>query len=111
MLHLRATGFAPLTLTGPNALNFTAAWDPRLGLATLGLAAAVDYEAFAAAHLLPQLSFSLRFVFADGSRQSPGTAYHVTVLDEDDARPSHLRFASGGSVVAGAIGSVIGTLS
>jgi hypothetical protein len=100
-----------IELTGANALNFSARWNPGLGLATLGLAAPVDYEYFAAAHLPTQLSFSLRFVFADGSRQSPSTVYRVAVLDQDDTPPSDLRLVTGGSVVAGAIGSAIGTLS
>ncbi|MBL6080930.1 DUF4214 domain-containing protein [Belnapia sp. T18] len=102
---------AGIELTGANALNFSAVWNPSLGLATLGLAAPVDYEYFAAAHLPTQLSFSLRFVFTDGSRQSPSTVYRVAVLDEDDAPPSGLRFVTGGSVAAGAIGNAIGTLS
>ena len=100
-----------IELIGANALNFSAAWDPGLGLVTLGLAAPVDYEYFVAAHLPTQLSFSLRFVFADGSRQSPSTVYRIAVLDQDDAPPSDLRLVTGGSVVAGAIGSAIGTLS
>ncbi len=82
-----------------------------LGLGTLGLAAPVDYEYFAAARLPPQLSFSLSFLFDDGSRQSPGTVYRVAVLDQDDTPPSDLRLVTGGSVAAGAIGSVIGTLA
>lgn len=111
MLTGDTASLAGIELTGANALNFSAAWNPGLGLATLGLAAPVDYEYFAAAHLPTQLSFSLRFVFADGSRQSPATVYHVAVLDQDDTPPSGLHFATGGSVAAGAIGSVIGTLA
>ncbi|WP_043359813.1 DUF4214 domain-containing protein [Belnapia sp. F-4-1] len=102
---------AGIELTGANALNFSAVWNPSLGLATLGLAAPVDYEYFAAARLPTQLSFSLRFVYTDGSRQSPSTVYRVAVLDQDDAPPSGLRFATGGSVTAGAIGGAVGTLS
>ncbi|SDE13437.1 hypothetical protein [Belnapia rosea] len=102
---------AAIEITGPNALNFTASWSPVLGLASLGIAAPVDYEYFAAAHLPTQLSFSLRFVFTDGSRQSPSTVYRVAVLDQDDAPPSSLQLLTGGSVTAGAIGSTIGTLS
>ena len=100
-----------IELIGPNALNFSVAWNPSLGLATLGIAAPADYEYFAAARLPTQLSFSLRFVFDDGSRQSPNMVYRVSVLDVDDAPPSDLRLVTGGSVTAGAIGSVIGTLA
>ena len=99
-----------IEITGRSALHFTARWEPGLGTAAIELAAPVDYEAFAAAGLPPQLSFGLRFAFADGSRQTPVATYRVAVLDEDDTPPSDLHFLTGGSVTAGAIGSVIGTL-
>jgi hypothetical protein len=71
----------------------------------------VDYEAIIAGGSTPELAFSLEFVFADGSRQADATIWRVAVLDEDDTAPSALRLATGGSVTAGAIGSIIGTLA
>jgi hypothetical protein len=59
---------------------------------------------------VPQASFSLRFNFADGSHLDDTSPFRLTVLDRDDTPPAALRFASGGSVTAGAIGSIIGTL-
>ncbi|MFC7691743.1 DUF4214 domain-containing protein [Paeniroseomonas aquatica] len=102
---------AGIELTGAAALNFSAHWDAVLRLATISLAAPVDYRSFAAAGRPPQLDFGLRFVFTDGSRQTPAATYHVAVLDQDDAPPSGLHLIGGGSLAAGAIGSVIGTLA
>ena len=102
---------AAIELTGAAALNFAAHWDAVLQLATLGVAAPIDFESFAAGGTQPQLVFGMRFVFDDGSRQTPNTTYRVAVLDQDDAPPSSLRLTSGGTVVAGAIGSTIGTLA
>ena len=100
-----------IELTGAAALNFAAHWDAVLQLATLDVAAPIDFEAFAAGGAQPQLVFGMRFVFDDGSRQTPKTTYRVAVIDQDDAPPSSLHFATGGTVVAGAIGSTIGTLA
>ncbi|MBL6457327.1 DUF4214 domain-containing protein [Belnapia sp. T6] len=105
------SGLVGIELTGANALAFSAQWNAALGLATLGVAAPVDFEAFAVARIPSQLSFALRFVFADGSRYAPSTTYRVAVTDVDDTPPTALRFLSGGSVTAGAIGSTIGILS
>lgn len=104
-------GLVAIEATGPAALNFALRWDAALGLASIDPAAAVDYEAFIAGGSTPELAFSLEFVFADGSRQADATTWRVAVLDEDDTAPSALRLATGGSVTAGAIGSVIGTLA
>jgi hypothetical protein len=94
-----------------NGLNFTASWDALRKLAILEPAALLDFESFAAGGRQPLLSFTLRFVFDDGSRQGLPTPIRIAVLDVDDTPPAALRFASGGSVTAGAIGATIGTLA
>jgi hypothetical protein len=104
-------GLIAIEASGAAALNFALRWDAALGLATIDPAAVVDYEAFIAGGSTPELAFSLEFVFADGSRQADATIWRVAVLDEDDTAPSALRLATGGSVTAGAIGSIIGTLA
>ena len=68
--------------------------------------AAVDFEL----RPTPVLGFSLRFSFADGSVVDDPAARSVTLLDVDDTAPTGLAFASGGLVVAGAIGAAIGRL-
>ncbi|HYZ34824.1 MAG TPA: hypothetical protein VE684_21385, partial [Crenalkalicoccus sp.] len=105
------TGLVAIETTGPGALYFSATYDAANGLAILRPAAPVDYEAFAALNRLPQLSFSLRFDYADRSTLDDATVYTVTVQNLDDTPPQALRFTSGGQVEAGAIGAVIGTLA
>ncbi|RYI98671.1 MAG: cadherin repeat domain-containing protein, partial [Acetobacteraceae bacterium] len=100
-----------IELTGAAALNFSAHWDAVLQLATLDVAAPIDFESFAAGRTQPQLVFGMRFVFDDGSRQTPTTTYRVAVIDQDDTPPDSLRFATTVPPVAGAIGSTIGTLA
>ena len=104
-------GLAAIEITGAAALNFTVSWNAALGLAVIGVGAPIDFEAFAPAGLPPQLDFSLRYVFADGTRLAEANTWHVTVVDQNDTPPSGIHFATGGSVVAGAIGSIIGTLA
>ena len=104
-------GLAAIEITGAAALNFTVNWNAALGLAVIGVGAPVDFEAFAPAGLPPQLDFSLRYVFTDGTRLAEADTWHVTVVDQNDTPPSGIHFATGGSVVAGAIGSIIGTLA
>ncbi|MBV1797055.1 DUF4214 domain-containing protein [Siccirubricoccus sp. G192] len=101
-------GLQSIEAIGPQGLFFAVAYDPALALATLRPAARLDYEAFAGP--VPQAAFTLRFNFTDGSHLDDTTPFRVTVLDRDDTPPTALRFASGGSVTAGAIGSIIGTL-
>ncbi|MDB5371965.1 MAG: hypothetical protein JWP04_607 [Belnapia sp.] len=96
--------------TGAAALNFSVHWNPGLAFATIDAAAAADYESFAAG-TDPLLVFGLSIVFDDGSRQAFASSYAVTLLDADDTAPTGLSFATGGSVTAGAIGSIIGTLA
>lgn len=94
-----------------DSLAFSVAWNPATATATVRPAAVIDYEAFTATGTLPQVSFNLSFAFDDGSHQSLPSPIRVAVVDVDDTPPSALRFASGGSVTAGAIGVTIGTLA
>ena len=80
---------------------------PGLDAVRLSPGALVDFESLAT----PVLGFSLRFRFADGSVWDDPVTRHVTVLDTDDTAPTGLAFASGGTVVAGAIGAAIGRLA
>lgn len=96
--------------TGAAALNFSVHWDLALGFARIDPAAAADYESYPAG-TDPLLVFGLSIVFDDGSRQALANAYTVALLDADDTAPTDLRFATGGSLTAGDIGSIIGTLA
>jgi hypothetical protein len=100
-------GLVGVELVGPDAMDFSVSLLPGLGAVRLTPAAAVDFESLA----IPVLGFSLRFTFADGSRWDDPVVREVTVLDRDDAAPTALAFASGGTVVAGAIGAAIGRLA
>jgi Domain of unknown function (DUF4214) len=99
-----------IELVGAGASYFSVSFDPLHSLAILTPAALVDYEAFRFTGLDPVLNFSLVFDFDDGSQQVDSTIRHVTVLNVDDTPPSAVAFSSGGNVMAGAIGAVIGTL-
>lgn len=107
------TGLLSVEAIGPGASFFSAGYDPTLGLVSLAPAARVDYEALAATAggQPPELAFSLRLTFADGTRQDDTAVFRVEVLDRDDTAPTALRFAAGGAVTAGEVGSIIGTLA
>lgn len=98
------TGIEVLGLGG---LFFTARLGPTRTQAVVQPAARLDYEALGAE---ASVGFTLRFKFADGTRQDDVTPYSVAVLDRDDAPPAALGFLVGGSVAAGAIGANIGLL-
>src|SRR3954471_2514481 len=100
-------GLVGMELLGRDALDFSASLLPGMDAVRLVPGAMVDFESLAS----PVLGFSLRFRFADGGVWDDPVARSVTVLDIDDTAPSGLAFASGGTVVAGAIGAVIGRLA
>ncbi len=104
-------GLTGVELLGRDALAFSASLLPGLPALVLQPGAPADFEALFAAGRSPVLEFSLRFTFADGGTVEDPTPRSVTVLDRDDTPPSALSFASGGTVVAGAIGAAIGRLT
>ncbi|TCZ63018.1 DUF4214 domain-containing protein [Roseicella aquatilis] len=105
------TGLVGVELLGRDALDFRAELLPGFNAVRITPGAPVDYEALVAAKRAPVLTFSLRFTYADGGVVEDRTTRQVAVLDRDDAPPTALAFTSGGTVVAGAIGAAIGTLS
>lgn len=105
------TDLTGVELLGRDALAFNAILLPGLAAVRITPGAPVDYEALLAAGRTPSLDISLRFTFADGSMVDDPTPRSVTVADVDDTPPTGIAFASGGTVVAGAIGAVIGTLA
>jgi hypothetical protein len=100
-----------LEAVGAGALHVSLLWDSATETLVVQPGAAVDFEAFAAAGTAPELVFALRARLANGRWDADSPVLRVTVLDEDDTPPTALRFASGGTVAAGAIGVVIGTLA
>lgn len=104
-------GLAGVEVIGPDALAFGARLLPGLPALVLTPAAPVDFESLIADGRGPVLQFGLRFTFGDGEVVEDPTPRQVTVLDRDDTPPTGLAFASGGTVLAGAIGAVIGTLA
>src|SRR5689334_5759994 len=103
-------GLTGVELIGRDALAFSATLLAGLSAVQITPGAPADYEALLAAGRAPSLDFSLRFTYDDGSVVDDPTPRSVTVLNQDDTPPSGLAFASGGTVVAGAIGAAIGTL-
>ncbi len=99
-----------IQVVGAGGSYFRASYDSVRKLALLSPAAKVDYEVFRALGLTPQLDFQLQFDLSTGVSELAPTVYHITVRNVDDTPPSGLAFSTGGSVTAGAIGSVIGTL-
>ena len=99
-------GLIGVEVIGPDALAFDASLLPGLDAVRITPGAAVDFES----RPTPVLGFSLRFSFADGSVVDDPAVRSVTLLDVDDTAPTGLAFASGGLVVAGAIGAAIGRL-
>ncbi|WP_431271042.1 hypothetical protein [Dankookia sp. P2] len=100
-------GLVGVELLGRDALDFSASLLPGLDAVRIVPGAMVDYESLAS----PVLSISLRLRFADGGTWDDLAPRSVTVLDVDDTAPTGLAFASGGTLVAGAIGSAIGRLA
>lgn len=100
-------GLVGVELLGRDALAFGASLLPGLDAVRLSPAARVDFETLAD----PMLGVALRLHFADGSSWDDPVTRRVTVLDTDDTAPTGLAFASGGTVVAGAIGAAIGRLA
>lgn len=97
-------------ITGTGADFFDATLNRATGMITITPIAQADYEWFAANGRSSTLNLGLRFFMTDGSVQTSASTYSVTVLNLDDTPPQALRFSSGGSVVAGAAGAVIGRL-
>lgn len=105
-------GLVSVRTIGRDGAYFAADWNAALGFLSLSPGTNADAEALAAAGHALELSFGLRFRFADGTQQDTAPAlYQVAVLDVDDTAPQTLRFASGGQVAADALGAVIGTLA
>ncbi|MDI3307468.1 MAG: DUF4214 domain-containing protein [Acetobacteraceae bacterium] len=104
-------GLVSIEAIGPGGSFFSVSYNPALALATITPGALLDYEAFLAAGLAPEVSFSLRFNFSDGTRLDDPAQFRIEVKDVDDTPPTGLAFATGGSVTAGAIGAIIGTLA
>ena len=103
-------GLAAIEVVGSGAGWFTAAYDAANALAVVQPGALLDYEMFRLLGLLPELAFTLRFHFADGSVLDDGTEFAVAVGNLADTPPEALFFRSGGSVAAGDIGAAIGLL-
>jgi len=90
---------------------FEVAMNRRNGMLTITPTSMADFEWFVANNISPTISFSLRFFMADGSVMESQGTYTVTLLNEDDTPPQALNWASGGTVVAGQAGAVIGRLA
>lgn len=99
-----------IDLSGIGASYFSVSLDLRLGLAWVAPAARIDFEAFAVLGLVPVLDFQMVMQFGDGSTETEPTRFSITVLNLDDTPPSALAFSSGGTIAAGKLGAVIGTL-
>ncbi|WP_135466696.1 DUF4214 domain-containing protein [Crenalkalicoccus roseus] len=102
---------AAIEAVGPGASYVALHWDKEQALLFLSPGAVADYEAFIAAGLEPEIAFSLHVRLDDGTVWQDPAVFRVALLDVDDTPPALRGFASGGSVAAGAIGAVIGTLS
>jgi hypothetical protein len=103
-------GLVEVVTLGPDAHDFAVRLDRAAGTVALSPAAPLDFEAFAAAGLPPQVTLALGFRFNDGSLLADAASYPITVLNLDDTPPEALAFLSGGSVAAGDPGAVIGRL-
>ncbi len=101
---------ASIEAVGTGADYVSLVWNPITGTLTVTPGIVTDYEAFLAAGLAPALRFSLRATTTTGVVDQDSPVLTIAVTDRDDTPPSGLSFASGGSVFAGAIGAVIGTL-
>ncbi len=99
-----------IQVVGTGGSYFRASYDAIRKLALLTPAAKVDYEMFRELGLTPQLDVQLQFDLGSGVSELAPKVYRIVVRDVDDTPPSGLAFSTGGSVSAGTIGSVIGTL-
>ncbi len=104
------TAISAIEVVGTGGGYFKASYDAAHHLALLTPAALVDYEMFRSLGLTPELDFQLQFDLTNGATYTAPTVYKIAVQNVDDTPPSALAFSSGGSVAAGAIGAVIGTL-
>ena len=102
---------ASIEAIGPGASYLSLTWDPLTGTVALQPDALADYEGFLALGAAPELVFSLQARMANGRIDSDSQTFRIALLDIDDTPPAALAFATGGSVVAGEIGSIIGTLA
>lgn len=103
-------GLTAIEVLGRDALAFSVRLLADGSALVLAPGAPADFEALLAAGRPPALELSLRFVFEDGSVVDDPTPLNVAVLDRDDTAPTGLAFASGGALMAGAIGVEIGRL-
>ncbi|MCW8086119.1 DUF4214 domain-containing protein [Sabulicella glaciei] len=98
-------------LEGPGSSFFDVALNRHLGTLLVNPLARIDYEGLGLVGLGADLSFRIRFFMADGTVALSAAEYTVRVQDVDDTPPQALSFATGGRVLAGATGAVIGTLA
>ncbi len=103
-------GLLGIGLLGPDALYFSAGWNPAFGLISLQPASPLDYESLLASGHGASLSVQWEYRFGDGSRQAEPARWQIAVQDRDDTPPQWLGFATGGSVAVGALGAGIGRL-
>lgn len=99
-----------LEAIGPGAAFLALAWDPVTGTVAITPGQVSDFEGFLAQGLAPTLTFSLRATLRNGRVEADPSVFTIALADRDDTPPTALSFAAGGSVAAGAIGAVIGTL-
>lgn len=102
---------ASVEAIGPGAHFISLTWNKAQGTVALQPGAVADYEAFLEAGEAPELAFSFRLRMGTGRIDENGPTIRIGLLDVDDTPPAILGFSSGGSVTAGAIGAVIGTLA
>lgn len=102
---------ASIEAIGPGAPFLSLSWEAETGMVVIQPGAAADFEAFAALGAVPELVFSLQATMRNGRVDTNSPTFRIQLLDLDDTAPTGLRFKSGGSVVAGAIGPVIGRLA
>ncbi|MCI0753980.1 hypothetical protein [Teichococcus vastitatis] len=95
-------------LTGASARLFEATVDHFSGAITILPAMVFDREAYPAG-ADPVFSFALRVKLASGWQEVAG-GWSVTLQGLDDAPPSRVFFAAGGSVLESDIGAVIGRI-
>jgi hypothetical protein len=101
-----SAGVLEVALTGPDAALFQASHLPGSRILSITPAQAFDAEALGQA----TFRFGLSARTDAGWQALPGE-HAVTLVGTDDTAPQGLRFASGGSVRAGALGGAIGTLT
>jgi Ca2+-binding RTX toxin-like protein len=99
-------GVLDVALTGPDAGLFAVAYAAATRTVSITPAQALDAEALGSA----MLRFGLTARTGAGWVAVPGE-YAVALLGTDDTAPQALRFTSGGSVRANALGGAIGTLA